>query len=189
MSCASLILAAGAGVRYGQPKASVILDGERLVDRAVRLSHAAGCTPVVVVLGAWIADVPDAQVVVNSDWELGMGTSLAVGVRWLAEHCQAEAVLVNLVDLPGMTADAMSAIRCADGDVVAATFDGERGHPVKFGRAHWLAVADRAHGDVGARDFLRHHRPVTLMEVGHLAIGTGLDVPAEPPMPPEALQR
>ena len=37
MTTAGLVLAAGAGVRFGGPKAPVVVDGERLVDRAARL--------------------------------------------------------------------------------------------------------------------------------------------------------
>ena len=62
---AGLVLAAGEGRRFGGPKAPYVLDGVRLVDRAVALLRDAGCDPVLVVLGAWIDDVPDAVVVVN----------------------------------------------------------------------------------------------------------------------------
>ena len=39
---AGLVLAAGAGRRFGRPKALVELDGERLVDRAVRVLETGG---------------------------------------------------------------------------------------------------------------------------------------------------
>ena len=42
MTVAGLVLAAGAGVRFGQPKAPVVIDGERLVDRAVRVLDRGG---------------------------------------------------------------------------------------------------------------------------------------------------
>ena len=37
MTMAGLVLAAGAGVRFGGPKAPFVLDGLRLVDRSVQL--------------------------------------------------------------------------------------------------------------------------------------------------------
>ena len=49
---AGVVLAAGAGTRLGQPKALVRVRGELLLDRAVQTLRAAGCDPVVVVLGA-----------------------------------------------------------------------------------------------------------------------------------------
>ena len=52
MTVAGLVLAAGEGRRLGRPKALLEVDGERLVDRAVRVLHEAGCSPVYVVAGA-----------------------------------------------------------------------------------------------------------------------------------------
>ncbi|MGA1145657.1 MAG: NTP transferase domain-containing protein, partial [Candidatus Nanopelagicales bacterium] len=52
-SVAGVVLAAGEGKRFGGPKAPFEYDGERLVDRAVRVLREAGCDPVFVILGAW----------------------------------------------------------------------------------------------------------------------------------------
>ena len=80
MGVAGLVLAAGEGRRFGGPKAPVVIDGERLVDRAVRVLREGGCEPVYVVLGAWVGEVPGAIVVVNPDWAEGMGSSLRAGL-------------------------------------------------------------------------------------------------------------
>jgi CTP:molybdopterin cytidylyltransferase MocA len=82
---AGLVLAAGEGRRFGGPKAPYVLDGERLVDRAVRVLREASCDPVVVVLGAWVGDVPDADVVLNDQWRSGMGSSLCRGLEHLGD--------------------------------------------------------------------------------------------------------
>ena len=74
-----LVLAAGAGQRMGGPKAPLAVAGQRLVDRAVRVLREGGCDPVLVVLGAWVGDVPGAEVVVNADWASGLGSSLEPG--------------------------------------------------------------------------------------------------------------
>ena len=103
---AGLVLAAGSGTRYGQPKAPVVIDGERLVDRAARLLREAGCDPVVVVLGAWVGDVPDAEVALNADWAEGMGSSLRVGLTALEKRAEVDRAVITLVDLPGLTAEA-----------------------------------------------------------------------------------
>ena len=80
MSVAGLVLAAGEGRRFGGPKAVVELDGERLVDRAVRILTEGGCSPVVVVSGAVPLTVADVDVVPNPLWPSGMGSSLRVGL-------------------------------------------------------------------------------------------------------------
>lgn len=173
---AGLVLAAGAGTRYGEPKAPVVIDGERLVDRAVRNLQEAGCFPIAVVLGAWIGEVPGAVVIENPDWASGMGSSLREGLRW-AQDTATEAVVVTLVDLPGLTPQAISRIVEHPGDLVSATFDGQRGHPVKFGRKHWSALIESASGDAGAREYLRGREDLVLVEVSDVADGQDLDAP------------
>ncbi|MBA3293424.1 MAG: NTP transferase domain-containing protein [Geodermatophilaceae bacterium] len=85
---AGLVLAAGAGRRYGMPKALVSYEGGLLVERAYRLV-ADVCEVVIVVLGAAAdevrsrADLGDAQVVINRDWDTGMGSSLRTGLAAL----------------------------------------------------------------------------------------------------------
>jgi len=183
---AGLVLAAGEGRRFGGPKAPYVLDGERLVDRAVRLLREAGCDPVVVVLGAWVGDVPGADVVVNDDWPTGMGSSLRRGLDHLAS-ADVDRVLVTLVDLPGLTVEAVRQLAAVESTdpreaLASATYDGVRGHPVLFGRTHWSGVIASATGDRGARAYLADHE-VQLVEVGDVATGDDLDTPIPEPHP------
>ena len=71
--CAGVVLAAGSDSRFGEPKAPLEVDGERLVDRSVRVLREGGCDPIFVILGAWEGSVDDALVIVNHGWEEGMG--------------------------------------------------------------------------------------------------------------------
>jgi CTP:molybdopterin cytidylyltransferase MocA len=176
---AGIVLAAGAGTRFGEPKAPVVIDGERLVDRAVRNLRSAGCDPVFVVLGAWEGHVSDALVIVNHGWQEGMGSSLRIGLKWARATSESDDddVIITLVDLPGLTPDAVSRIKDADGDIVVATYNAERGHPVRIAKKYWQELIDTIAGDQGARDFLID-REVTLVEVGDIADGSDMDVPA-----------
>ena len=79
----------------------MVVNGERLVDRSVRILTEAGCAPIVVVLGAWLGEVPDAITVVNKEWAAGMGSSLRAGLEYLLTT-RSPSVLVTLVDLPGL---------------------------------------------------------------------------------------
>ena len=86
MTCGAVILAAGGSTRLGRPKQLVRLQGEALIDRALRTCTEAGCSPVLVVLGAYEAEIrrecelSGALVVWNPNWQQGMGTSLARGI-------------------------------------------------------------------------------------------------------------
>jgi molybdenum cofactor cytidylyltransferase/nicotine blue oxidoreductase len=188
---AAVVLAAGGGRRYGMPKALVEYEGSLLVERAVRTAKAV-CDPVLVVLGAqavdvWRqADLGGSAVLANKDWETGMASSLRVGLDGLRGWPdQVDAALITLVDMPGMTAEALEKVRHegSPGALAVATYDGVRGHPVLIGREHWAGVIDSATGDEGARRYLATHDVVEVDCTG-LADPTDLDIP--PPGVPSA---
>ncbi len=164
MSVAGLLLAAGAGTRFGRPKALVTYDGQLLVEHGTALLRAAGCQPVLTVLGAAAdevrrsADLSGVLVVVNVDWATGMGSSLVAGLRALP--AEADAVVVALADQPLVGPVAVSRLAAAwQGGAVAAvaTYDGSPRNPVLLDRAIWSEVAAAAAGDAGARGWLRSH--------------------------------
>lgn len=169
-----IVLAAGEGRRFGGPKAPFVVDGERLVDRAVRVLREGGCDDVVVVLGAWEGQVPGALVVVNHGWQEGMGSSLRIGLKW-ARSTHAARALVTLVDLPWLTPEAVRMVLAADGAIVQAVYAGEPGHPVRFDAGHFDPVIAAANGDEGARGYLRGRGDVVRLEVGDVAGGQDLD--------------
>ncbi len=192
---AGLLLAAGAGRRMGGPKA-LLRDGRGVpfLDRSIGALLDGGCTAVTVVLGAdadaargllveagWVDD--DAvDVVVAQDWASGMGASLRAGLAAL-ESSTVDGVLVSLVDLPDVGEPVVRRLlgRPVGADTLArASYDGEVGHPVVLGRAHWAGVLGTAGGDRGARDYLAEHADeVQLVECADLATGRDLDHPAD----------
>jgi nicotine blue oxidoreductase len=177
---AGLVLAAGAGSRLGEPKAPLVVAGERLVDRMVRVLAEAGCSPVVVVLGAWQGDVPHATVLINDAWPSGMGSSLRVGLTWLTQNAEdIDRVAITPVDLPGLTVPAVKRLLNCPAAIAAGAFDGVRGHPVLLARTYWSAVLNVCDGDRGARDFLASRSDLVLIELGDLADGTDLDTPVD----------
>src|SRR5215212_10813842 len=136
------------------PKALVEHEGSLLVERALRTARAV-CDPVLVVLGAqavdvWRqADLGGAAVLANRDWESGMASSLRTGLDGLRGWPgRVDAVLVQLVDMPGMTPAALARLagHAAPDALAVASYDGVRGHPVLLGREHWAGVAQTATG-------------------------------------------
>ncbi|WP_431884860.1 nucleotidyltransferase family protein [Micromonospora wenchangensis] len=192
---AGLVLAAGAGRRYGRPKALVERDGQLLVERASATARDGGCRPVVTVLGAAAAavraraDLGAAIVIDNPGWATGMGSSLRAGIAalWATEAVagiaalwatEAVAVIVLLVDMPGVTPEAVRRLTVlASPDALAmAGYGSHRGHPVLLGRAHWADVAALAVGDVGARPYLRDRAAdLRVVPCGDIASGADLD--------------
>ena len=186
---AGLLLAAGGGRRLGgRPKALLPHRGRPLVEHAVRVLREGGCRTVHVVLGARAdevrarASLPGCVLVDNPDWEQGMGSSLRAGLGSLA-GTGAGAALVSLVDQPGIGPEAVARVLAANAgeeSLVSASYDGERGHPVLFGAAHWAGIAATAQGDRGARAYLKKHRPeVVLVECGDVARPFDIDTEAD----------
>ena len=108
---AGLVLAAGAGNRLGTPKAALPWAGRTLLDHAVTRLRDGGCDPVHAVIGAAADRIRTATTVPvhfvhNPHWPDGMGGSLRAGLRALPGT--ADAVVVILVDQPGLTAEAVA---------------------------------------------------------------------------------
>lgn len=188
---AGLLLAAGGGRRLGgRPKALLEHAGRPLVEHAARALREGGCDPLVVVLGAAADEVrarvrlPGCDVVDNPDWASGMGSSLRTGLRRLAEaHPDSAAALVSLVDQPGIGPAAVRRTRSACRSracLAAASYGGERGHPVLFGADHWPGIVESATGDRGARSYLRAHAAeIALVECADIADPADIDTPAD----------
>ncbi|MBX9359716.1 NTP transferase domain-containing protein [Streptomyces sp. WAC04114] len=186
---AGLLLAAGGGRRLGgRPKALLPHRGRPLVEHAVRVLREGGCATVHVVLGAQAGDVraraslPGCVLVDNPNWEQGMGSSLRAGLGSLA-GTGARAALVSLVDQPGIGPEAVARVLAAfegEESLASAAYDGERGHPVLFGAAHWPGIAATATGDRGARAYLKEHRTaLALVECGDVARPFDIDTEAD----------
>ncbi|NGO74067.1 nucleotidyltransferase family protein, partial [Streptomyces boncukensis] len=90
---------------------------------------------------------------------------------------------VSLVDQPGIGPEAVARVRAAyrsPATLAAGAYGGVRGHPVLFGAEHWRGVRESAHGDVGARAYLRAHTArLTLVECADIADPGDIDTPED----------
>lgn len=133
---AAVVLAAGAATRFGSPKQRLLLP--RVLERVRR----SGVEDVVVVAGAYPLEAEGANVVSCREWRRGPGASLRCGLAALASRV--EAAVVCLADGPNLAPEAIDRVieawRGGIGDVVAASYGGERGHPVLVSRAAWDAI-------------------------------------------------
>ncbi len=160
-----LLLAAGCSLRY--PAGSKLLLSFRedtVVGSAVRAALAAELRPLVVVIGHEAEAVREAlgdapvRFVENREYRLGLGTSLAAGIRELEAEREVGAVAILLGDEPGVRPAAIRSVVSAWRELgvpaARAVYRDRPGHPVIVDRSHFPRMA-RASGDEGLGALLR----------------------------------
>jgi CTP:molybdopterin cytidylyltransferase MocA len=131
------VLAAGASSRFGDVKQRVLL--EPVLERV----RASSVDEALVVLGAY--HVPSSAPTVHCpDWERGRGASLRCGLGALGDDV--EAAVVVLADGPNLSPAAIERVlevwHESSAEIVAATYQGNRGHPVVLARSVWEQIPD-----------------------------------------------
>jgi molybdenum cofactor cytidylyltransferase len=154
---AAVIPGAGAGTRFGGPKAAAELrPGERFIDAIARTAADAGAKPVVVVLPPGVAAPPGTRVVVNPRADSEQIDSVRLGFAQLTNSPVTGALLWP-VDHPFVRLDTVLAIadeaRRSGAPVVVPTHHGRRGHPAYFARESWRELVTVSEG--GARAVVR----------------------------------
>ena len=179
-----LLLAAGASRRFGTDKRYARLaSGETVLESTIRSIQAAEL-PLLVALSntddrtlAMLRELRvDCCPCANS--HLGMGATLAESVAQLTSW---SGVLVALADMPFVHAETyrLMAAQTASDRIAVPRFEGQRGHPVGFGRLFYPALA-RLEGDEGARKLLqRHAAQVGFVDVSDAGILRDIDQPED----------
>jgi len=178
----AIVLAAGAGSRFGGGKLLAELGGRPLISHVLDALSGALVDEVVVVVGVEarglreVCEPYGARVVENRAWAEGQSTSVRVGLS--AVRPGARAAVVLLGDQPLVGAGAVERLVAAfeeGASVAVATYGGERRNPVLFSRQVWPALSGELEGDEGARGFLRR-RPELVTEVPCDGAGNPADV-------------
>ena len=177
----ALVLAGGAGRRFGGGKLLADLGGAPVIRRVVGAVVAAGFADVVVVTGA--DDVPIRAALAGQacrisrapDWRAGMAASLRAGLAALAPETQG--VCVFLGDMPlapaGLSSELAEAAESA-GYAARPRCEGRPGHPVAFTRA---AFADLMglEGDRGATALLAARADVAYLDTADRGVLLDID--------------
>lgn len=169
---AVVVLAAGAGRRFGGPKQLARISGEALVVRAVRQALACDPALVVAVTGAY-RDAVEAvlhgcpvRLCHNENWPSGLAGSLIRGLETV--ESAANAALVLLSDQIGVTdADLRRLIRAWEGRpdrIAAARYSGSCAVPAIFPRHYWTELRALT-GDLGARPVIAAQPDITAVDM------------------------
>ena len=143
---AAVVLAAGASSRFGSPKQRLLL--EPVLERV----RSSSVDEVLVVLGAHEVET-SARTVRCNDWERGLGASLRCGLAALTPEF--EGAVVVLADGPDLHPAAIDRVITAWREyrdpVVAASYGGQRLHPVLVARSAWARIPDDGARSLAAR--------------------------------------
>ncbi|MEP6968557.1 MAG: NTP transferase domain-containing protein [Pseudomonadota bacterium] len=164
----AVVLAGGAGSRFGGAKLAAPWRGGVLIDGALAAAFAAPVRSVVLVTGAdpGVARAARAyaakagqshrlRLVHAKDHAEGMAATLRAGIAALpAETAGAYVFLGDMPLIPRAVLPALAGALANGARAVAPVFENRRGHPVLFGRALFAALV-ALQGDEGARMVLR----------------------------------
>ncbi len=154
MLITAIVLAAGAGTRFGGPKALARLDGKTWLEIAFAMLRDAGFARIVAIAGAdadrvrrEIESAPeagDSGVIwaVNPDWERGRTGGLVRAIEALDAAGDTSAILIHAVDFPFVRPDTLRTLASAfradperDEKIYVPAHGGRRGHPILLGAA------------------------------------------------------
>jgi molybdenum cofactor cytidylyltransferase len=184
-----IILAAGNSSRLGRPKQLLPYRGRTLVTHVAGETLSAGLRPVVVVTGAYRAEVEEALMgelvglVYNSDWETGMASGIVAGLsNMLSLDSGLDGVVIAVCDQPFISAALLSELAAAfetsGKGIVASAYADSMGTPVLFGSSYFEQLLSLSGSD-GAKKLLLQH-PADLAAVnfpdGHIDIDTAEDL-------------
>ncbi|APE37467.1 molybdopterin-guanine dinucleotide biosynthesis protein MobA [Nocardia mangyaensis] len=182
--CAGIVLAAGAGTRYGKPKA--LAENGAWLRAAVTALRDGGCAPVIVMLGATGPDPANVDLPADTewrwvaDWATGLSATVRAGLRAAAEANTEYAAFLP-VDLPDIGADVvarvLAAARASDSGLARAVFHSTPGHPAVMKNKHWEAISATAVGDTGGGSYLGTRQDMVCVTCDDLATGTDRDFP------------
>lgn len=146
-----ILLAAGSSSRMGESKQLLIIDGQPLLRRTIKVALDANPDNLIVVLGSnfeehqkVISDLP-VEIVYNENWEKGMGNSLKRGLTRLLElNPKTRAVVVLVCDQPLLTTEhiinIIRASKILAAPIIATAYGGTIGVPALFEKSLFEAL-------------------------------------------------
>ncbi len=155
---AVLILAAGGSTRFGSQKLLAQYLGQTLLQTTIAQARPIAGDNLYVVLGSHrqeiIPSITGAKVIEHSQWQEGIGSSIACGVRYLARDYQN--ILILLADQPCIkTCHLQSLINHSNSrHIVCAVYEQQRGVPAIFPQIYFKDLMD-LDGDSGAKKILQ----------------------------------
>lgn len=179
----AVVLAAGMSRRMGAPKQLLPIAGKALLEHVLVNVRASEVQEIVLVLGSAAEELrrkistDSLKVIVNPDYEQGMGTSLRTGLAALSPTVKG--ALVVLADQPFVRPETLNRLIAAHAEtgaqITLPLYRGFRGNPALLDRSVFPEVMSLS-GDVGCRAiFGDHTEGIQKVEVGDPGILLDID--------------
>lgn len=177
----AIILAAGQSSRMGRAKQLLPWKGKTMLRHTIEQIRASGVKHLTVVLGSSAKEIEeseglsDVRVVVNKNWELGMGSSLVFGMsKMLQFKPNIQSVLIAVSDQPLLEASYYSTLinkfLNSKYKIVSSSYSEQYGVPVIYDRIFFDDLL-KLKGDQGAKHLLhKHSNQMVSVEAGTLAV-------------------
>ena len=167
MHCGIILLAAGGSLRLGKPKQLLLYKGQTLLNHSLRAAIATCKDNVVVVTGSNAAimqreiDEKTVTIVVNSDWQKGMASSIVKGLTMVLEkHPLTDAVMIMACDQPFIDAKLLKELMKTQQQtgkwIVTSDYGDTTGPPTLFHKELFEELRS-LEGDKGARMIVGKH--------------------------------
>ena len=162
---AGIILAAGASVRFGQPKQLIELRGKYLVEWVLDAALKSRLDLVVLVLGHEYQSIlqalgtkvrrPRLEVVINHKYHEGQSSSLKTGLESVRKTFSS--IMYLLADQPMINSKTINLLldqfHESEKEICVPVFEGQRGNPTIFKRPIYEEIM-MIDGDIGARNII-----------------------------------
>lgn len=176
-----MILAAGESTRFGSDKREFPMADGRTMLETTLAAYQRAFDRVFLVLKpadeAWASRLTAVRTVYAPDSALGMGHSLAAGIR-AGRHL--DFLFVALADMPNVRPATLNRLKDAiagSASIVRPVCRGTPGHPVGFGNRYY-AELERLTGDTGARGVVgAHSHRILQVDVDDPGVLLDFDVP------------
>ena len=156
-----ILLAAGSSSRLGQPKQLLEWKNQPFIVHTLSELQAV-CSEVWVVLGAQSKEIrkvlpKDTIILVNEEWEKGMGSSIRLGINRALDQKSIDWVLISLCDQPQLDRSHFTKLieSHLESGAVATAYEQRGGVPALFHRKYWNTLVQFS-GDAGARSIINH---------------------------------
>jgi len=172
MKIATLILAAGESKRMNGIKQLLPWKDSTLLEHAITQSLQSSTNDVYLVLGAnrdkilKAVDTRKVNIIINDDWSLGMGTSIAAVIRFFrANQLDFDGILIRLIDQPLLDVKYYNLLidrYIGSKNIIASSYESGYGVPAVFDKIYFdeLLVLK---SDKGAKSIINEHKKALIV--------------------------